>query len=172
MKTMAGSLGSAFISAAIIVSTFGITNVFIMTGPRVYYVMASENMFLPVAARLHPRFGTPHYSILLQSIWASALLLTNSYGQLLQYVTFGDWIFFGLAALALLVLRRKMPGLDRPYRTWGYPVVPLLFTTISAAVVLNVVISAPLKSAVGSLIILGGLPLYAFFRKRRNPGAA
>jgi len=172
MKTIAGPLGGAFISMAIIVSTFGITNVFIMTGPRVYYVMARESMFLPVASRLHPRFGTPHYSILLQSVWASALLLTNSYGQLLQYVTFGDWIFFGLTALSLLVLRRKMPAIERPYRTWGYPLVPLLFAAISAAVVLNVIISAPLKSAVGSTIILGGLPLYAFFRRKQKPDAA
>jgi APA family basic amino acid/polyamine antiporter len=168
MMTLAGPLGASFISLAIIVSTFGITNVFIMTGPRVYYVMARESMFLPVAARLHPRYGTPHYSILLQSLWASALLLTNSYGQLLQYVTFGDWIFFGLAALALLVLRRKMPAVERPYRTWGYPVVPLLFAVISLAVVLNVIISMPLKSAVGSLIILAGLPICAFFRRRER----
>ena len=168
MMTLAGPLGASFISLAIIVSTFGITNVFIMTGPRVYYVMARESMFLPVAARLHPRYGTPHYSILLQSLWASALLLTNSYGQLLQYVTFGDWIFFGLAALALLVLGRKMPAVERPYRTWGYPVVPLLFAVISLAVVLNVIISMPLKSAAGSLIILAGLPICAFFRRRER----
>jgi APA family basic amino acid/polyamine antiporter len=171
MRTMAGPLGASFISLAIIVSTFGITNVFIMTGPRVYYVMARESMFLPVASRLHPRYETPHYSILLQSLWASALLLTNSYGQLLQYVTFGDWIFFGLTALALLVLRRKMPAVERPYRTWGYPVVPLVFLAISLAVVLNVVISAPLKSAVGSMIILGGLPFYAFFRRKERSDA-
>ena len=168
MMTMAGPLGASFISLAIVVSTFGITNVFIMTGPRVYYVMARESMFLPVASRLHPRYGTPHYSILLQSLWASALLLTNSYGQLLQYVTFGDWIFFGLAALALLVLGRKMPAVERPYRTWGYPVVPLLFAVISLAVVLNVIISMPLKSAAGSLIILAGLPICAFFRRRER----
>ena len=169
MRAMAGPPGAAFISVAIIVSTFGITNVFIMTGPRVYYVMANQRMFLPAAARLHPRFGTPHFSIFLQSIWASALLLTNSYGQLLQYVTFGDWIFFGLTASALLVLRGKMPALDRPYKTWGYPWVPLLFAAVSAAVVLNVIISSPLKSSVGAVIILGGLLIYAFFRRRQSP---
>jgi APA family basic amino acid/polyamine antiporter len=168
MRAMAGPLGASFISLAIIISTFGITNVFIMTGPRVYYVMAGERMFLPVAARLHPRYGTPHYSILFQTLWATALLLTNSYGQLLQYVTFGDWIFFGLTALSLLVLRRKMPDLERPYRTWGYPLVPLVFLGVSAAVVLNVIVSKPLKSAAGTAIILGGLPIYAFFRRRKK----
>ena len=172
MRTMAGPLGATFISLAIIISTFGITNVFVMTGPRVYYVMARENMFLPIASRLHPRYRTPHHSILLQSVWATALLLTNSYGQLLQYVTFGDWIFFGLTALALLALRRKSPGMKRPYRTWGYPLVPLVFLAVSAAVVLNVMVSSPLKSALGALIILGGLPIFLFFRKRKAaPGA-
>src|SRR4030043_298490 len=86
MMTMAGPLGASFISLAIIVSTFGITNVFIMTGPRGDYVRARESMFLPVASRLHPRYGTPPYSILCQALWASALLLTKRYGQLLQYV--------------------------------------------------------------------------------------
>ena len=171
MRVMAGPWGASFISLAIIISTFGITNVFIMTGPRVYYVMAREKMFIPLAARLHPRYHTPHYSIFLQSVWASLLLLTNSYGQLLQYVTFGDWIFFGLTALALMVLRKKRPDLDRPYKTWGYPLVPLLFFLISAAVVLNVFISSPAKSSIGSAIILGGLPLYGFFRKKEKANA-
>jgi len=172
MRTMTGPLGASFISLAIIISTFGITNVFVMTGPRVYFVMARESMFLPVASRLHPRYGTPHYSILLQSLWATALLLTNSYGQLLRYVTFGDWIFFGLTALALLVLRKKMPDVERPYRTWGYPLVPFVFLAVSIAVVINVIISAPLKSAVGSIIILGGLPIFAFFRSRETREAS
>lgn len=171
MRAMAGRWGGSFISAAIIISTFGITNVFIMTGPRVYYLMARENMFIPLAARLHPRYRTPHYSIFLQSGWASVLLLTNSYGQLLQYVTFGDWIFFGLTALALIVLRKKMPGLERPYKTWGYPAVPLLFFLVSGAVVLNVFLTSPVKSTIGSAIILGGLPLYVFFRKKEKKHA-
>jgi APA family basic amino acid/polyamine antiporter len=130
--------------------------------------MAQEKMFLPLAARLYQRYHTPHYSIFMQSFWASLLLLTNSYGQLLQYVTFGDWIFFGLTALALIVLRKKMPDLDRPYKTWGYPLVPVLFFLISAAVVVNVFVSSPAKSSIGSAIILGGLPLYVFFRKREK----
>jgi APA family basic amino acid/polyamine antiporter len=167
MRTMAGPLGASFISLAIIISTFGITNVFIMTGPRVYYVMARERMFLPVASCLHRRYGTPHYSILLQSLWASALLLTNSYGRLLQYVTFGDWIFFGRSPRPAGFRRRARPSNDL-YRTWGYPLVPLVFLAVSVAVVLNVIISSPLKSAAGSAIILGGLPIYVFFRRKER----
>jgi len=160
LRAMVGPWGARFISLAIIISTFGITNVFILTGARVYQVMAEHRAFLPLASRLHPRFGTPYFSIFFQSLWASCLLLTKTYGQLLQYVTFGDWIFFGLTALALIVLRRKMPDLPRPYKTWGYPIVPLAFFLISAAVVLNVFVSSFGKSLIGSAIILAGLPLY------------
>jgi APA family basic amino acid/polyamine antiporter len=167
-QAMVGPWGARFVSLAIIVSTFGITNVFILTGARVYQAMAGSGAFLPLAARLHPRFGTPYVSIFFQSVWASCLLLTNTYGQLLQVVTFGDWIFFSLTALALMVLRKKMPDAPRPYRAWGYPLVPLFFFLISAAVVVNIFISSFVKSLVGSAIILAGLPFYHFTWKKGN----
>jgi APA family basic amino acid/polyamine antiporter len=166
LQAMVGPWGARFVSAAIIVSTFGITNVFILTGARVYQSMARSGMFIPAAARVHPRTGTPVLAIVLQSAWASGLLLTNSYGRLLQTVTFGDWIFFGLTALALIVLRRKMPNAPRPYKAWGYPIAPALFFLVSAAVVINVFLTSPAKSFVGTAIILAGLPLYAVSRRR------
>lgn len=166
LEAMAGPWGARFISAAIVVSTFGITNVFVLTGARVYQVMAEKGMFIPAAARVHRRFGTPHIAILIQAVWASGLLLSNTYGQLLQYVTFGDWIFYGFTALALIVLRRKLPNLERPYRTWGYPLTPTLFFLIAVAVVVNVFVSSPVKSFVGTAIILAGLPIYALVRRK------
>jgi APA family basic amino acid/polyamine antiporter len=168
VRAMVGDWGATFVSLSVVISTFGITNVFILTGARVYYVMARERAFLPLASRLHPRFKTPAYSILFQSLWASALLFSNTYGQLLRYVTFGDWIFFALTGLALLVLRQKKPDLLRPYRVWGYPVVPVVFFLISSTVVINIVISSPLKSLAGSAIILAGLPAY-YLSRRREP---
>jgi APA family basic amino acid/polyamine antiporter len=165
-EAMVGPWGAKFISLAIIISTFGITNVFVLTGARVYHVMAKAGAFLPPAARLHSRWGTPHVSIFIQAAWASCLLLTNTYGQLLQYVTFGDWIFFGLTALALILLRKKMPDAPRPYRVWGYPAVPLSFFLISAAVVLNVFVRSFGKSLIGTAIILAGLPLYSISRRK------
>lgn len=166
VEAMVGPWGGVFVSLAVIISTFGITNVFILTGPRVYEAMARENAFLPLAAKRHPRYDTPYYSLFMQSLWVSGLLFTNTYGQLLQYVTFGDWIFFGLAALALMVLRKKMPLVPRPYKTWGYPVIPALFFLISAAVVLNVFFLSFLKSLIGTVIILSGLPLYLISRRK------
>jgi basic amino acid/polyamine antiporter, APA family len=166
LASVVGTWGGRFISLAIVISTFGITNVFILTGARVYQAMAGTRAFLPVAGRVHPRFGTPHIAIILQSGWATVLLLSNTYGQLLQFVTFGDWIFFGLTALALILLRRKMPDAPRPYRVWGYPVVPAVFFLVSAAVVANVFAASFLKSAAGTLLILAGLPVYHFLRKQ------
>jgi basic amino acid/polyamine antiporter, APA family len=165
-SAIVGPWGGRFVSLAIIISTFGITNVFILTGARVYQSMAEVGMFLPIAAKRHRRFGSPHIAILLQSSWATCLLVTNTYGRLLQYVTFGDWIFFGLTALALIVLRSKMPDATRPYRTWGYPVVPALFFLISAAVVVNVFVSAFFKSLVGLGIIGAGLIFYELSGKK------
>jgi APA family basic amino acid/polyamine antiporter len=166
LASVVGPWGGRFISLAIVISTFGITNVFILTGARVYQTMAGSRAFLPVAGRVHPRFGTPHIAIILQSGWATVLLLSNTYGQLLRFVTFGDWIFFGLTALALILLRRKMPAAPRPYRVWGYPVVPAVFFLVSAAVVINVFVASFLKSAVGTLLILAGLPVYLLTRKQ------
>ncbi len=166
MEAMVGPWGARFVSAAIVVSTFGITNVFILTGARVYQAMGRAGLFLPLAARAHPRFGTPAAAIVLQSAWASVLLLTKGYGPLLQYVTFGDWIFFGLTALALIVLRRTRPHAERPYKAWGYPVVPALFFLVSAAVVVNVFVTHPGRSLVGTAIILAGLPIYLWLRRK------
>ena len=168
LQALVGPWGGRFIAAAIVVSTFGITNVFILTGARVYQAMARSGLFLGAAGRVHPKYGTPALAIVFQSAWASGLLLSNGYGRLLQYVTFGDWIFFGLTALALIVLRRTQPGAPRPYRAWGYPIVPALFFLVSAAVVINVLVSSPLKSLIGAAIILAGLPLYALSGRKGN----
>ncbi len=163
-----GPIGSRLIAAAIVISTFGITNVFILTGPRVYQAMAREGAFLPLAGRVHPRYQSPYFSIFLQSAWASALLFTNTYSQLLQYVTFGDWIFFGLAAVALIVLRHRLPSRPDTYRVWLYPFIPAVFALVSFAVVLNVFVASPVKSLLGTGIILGGLPLYALTKRKSN----
>ncbi len=171
VAALIGPWGARFIALAIIVSTFGFLGVVILTGPRVYAAMAQEGAFLGMAGRLHPRYETPYLAIWIQAAWACGLLFTKSYGQLLEFVTFGDWIFFALTALALIVLRAKKPGWPRPYRAWGYPVVPALFLLISAAVVVNVFLMSPGKSLIGLLIILSGLPVYLLARPaRKAPG--
>ena len=170
-EALAGPWGGKFIALAIIVSTFGFLGVAILTGPRVYAAMAQEGAFPAAAARLHPRFQTPYLAIGIQAVWSCGLLFTKTYGQLLEFVTFGDWIFYGFTAAALLVLRRTEPDIPRPYRTWGYPVVPVLFLLISVAVVVNVFVMSFVKSLIGLLIILAGLPVYWISRARRRDPA-
>ncbi|OGD25983.1 MAG: hypothetical protein A2Y56_09565 [Candidatus Aminicenantes bacterium RBG_13_63_10] len=171
VEAMVGPWGAKFIALAVIVSTLGFLSVAILTGPRVYAAMAQEGAFFPAAGRLHPRFQTPYLAIALQAVWSCGLLFTKSYGQLLEFVTFGDWIFYGLTAAALLVMRRKFPDMPRPYRAWGYPVVPALFLLISAAVVVNVFVMSFRKSLIGVGIILAGLPVYWMSRSRSGEPA-
>jgi APA family basic amino acid/polyamine antiporter len=171
VEAMTGPWGAKFIALAVVVSTFGFLSVAVLTGPRVYAAMAQEGAFLAAAGRLHPRFQTPTLAIGLQAVWSCGLLFTKSYGQLLEFVTFGDWIFYGLTAMALIALRRKFPEMPRPYRTWGYPFVPALFLLISVAVVVNVFMMSFVKSLIGLLIILAGLPVYWASRARSRNAA-
>lgn len=167
VKVMMGSRGTAFFSLAIIVSTLSIANVAILAGSRVYYSMAKEKAFFPIAAKLHPSHSTPYASIFLQSLWATILLFTNTYSQLLQYVIFGTWLFLGLSVISLFIFRKKMPDASRPFKTWGYPFTPFLFSLISAAVVLNIIVSNFVKSLIGIGIILAGFPIYYLLGKQR-----
>ena len=124
-------------TAAIAISTFGFLNLCVLAPTRVYYAMAADGAFFPQVARLHPKYQTPSLAIVLQSTWAIALTLTGTYGQLLDYVVFADWIFFGLTVASVFVFRRTMPDAPRPFRTWGYPVTPALFVIAAIAIVVQ-----------------------------------
>lgn len=168
MEIIGGSLGAAFISMAIIISTLGISHVMILTGSRVLYAMAEEKVFIPVASKIHPRYETPHAALIIQAAAASIFVFTNSYGELLQYVVFADAIFISLIAAAVIVLRRKMPSAERPYRVWGYPVTPLIVAVIFGAIALNVLAASPVQSGIGVLLILIGLPFYEYYTRKQN----
>ena len=138
---MFGSLGDRFVTAAIAISTFGFLDLAILAPTRVYYAMAADRVFLPALSRLHPTYQTPWIAILIQSTWSCVLALTGRYEQLLNYVVFADWIFFGLTVATLLVFegairyQRVHRGPSGP----GYPYVQIGFVVVAAAVVLSVV---------------------------------
>ena len=121
-----GAAGERFVSAAIAISTFGFLNLSVLAPARVYYAMAADGAFHPSLARLHPRFGTPDVAIILQAVWAIALAVTGRYEQLLSWVVFGDWIFFGLTVAGLFVLRRRL-GPPASHGTPLYPWLPAFF---------------------------------------------
>jgi APA family basic amino acid/polyamine antiporter len=172
-EMMFGPLGDRFVTAAIAISTFGFLNLAILAPTRVYYAMAADRLFLPGLARLHPRFRTPWLAIVVQSTWSCILALTGRYEQLLNYVVFADWIFFGLTVATVFVFRRTVPPHTRPgssFLTPGYPLVPGAFSIIAAAVVLSVVYADPSSSARGALLLAAGIPVYYWYSRSRGAG--
>jgi APA family basic amino acid/polyamine antiporter len=172
-----GAAGDQFVTAAIAISTFGFLNLAILAPTRVYYAMAADGLFVPALARLHPVYHTPWLAIVVQSIWSCLLALTGRYDQLLNYVVFADWIFFGLTVATVLVFRRRMPVSGRPpgsFLTLGYPIIPLAFCTVAAAVVASVVAADSGSAARGALLLALGIPVYYAFARRRTgrPAAA
>ncbi len=138
----------------------------VLAGPRVYYAMARDGHFFASAARVHPRFRTPVTAIVAQSAWSGLLVLAGTFEQLVVYTGFAVVLFSGLAVAALFVLRRRHPGAERPFRTWGYPFAPLFFVAASLAMTVNAVWREPVASGAGLLVIGSGLPVYFWFRRR------
>ena len=176
-RRMFGAGGDVFISAAIAISTFGFLDLAILAPTRVYYAMAADRLFVPALASLHPRFGTPGPAIAVQSAWSCVLALTGSYEQLTNYVVFADWIFFGLTVLTVLTFRRALPLSRRSpdaFRAPGFPVLPIAFVLISAAVVASVIGSAPGSAAKGAALIAIGIPVYYWYahHSRRTAGTS
>jgi APA family basic amino acid/polyamine antiporter len=161
-----GPAGGLAISAAVLVSTFGTVNGFILAGPRVYYAMAKDRLFFKRIGEIHGRFHTPAFSIVLQGVWAALLTLTGKFEQLFTYVIFASWLYYAMAVSAVIVLRRKRPDAPRPYKTWGYPVVPVLFVAIALWFVYNTLTTDPRDSLMGLFLVLLGLPAYFYWRRR------
>ena len=162
-RLLFGAAGDRFVTAAIAISTFGFLNICVLAPTRVYYAMAADGAFFPQVARLHPKDQTPSLAIVLQSTWAIALALTGTYGQLLDYVVFADWIVFGLTVASVLVFRRTMPNAPRPFRAWGYPVTPALFVLAAVAIVVSVIRVSPIQSAVGAALMAAGVPAFYYW---------
>ena len=165
---MVGPAGATFITASAMISILGFVNVAILSNSRLPYALARDGEFLAAAGKVHPRFGTPHVSIALLGGWSLVLLLVTKgeIGALLSGVVFADWIFFGLGAASLFVLRRTMPDAKRPYRAWGYPVVPALFVVAAIFGVLSAFVAAPKTSLLGTALLVAGVVVHLVLRRR------
>ena len=165
---LVGSTGATFISVAAMLSILGFVNVVILATPRIFFAMARDGVFLQAAARVHPRYGSPHISILIMGGWAIALLVITQgeIGALLSGVVFADWIFFGLGAASVFALRRSRPDAPRPYRAWGYPVVPGLFVLAAVLGIVSAYRSSLRTSLLGTGIL--GMGVVVFYVTTRD----
>ncbi|UCH10547.1 MAG: amino acid permease [Fidelibacterota bacterium] len=159
-----GGVGTTLVILAILISTLGGVHVNVLACPRIYYAMAEEGLFFQSLARIHPRYGTPATSLLVQGVWSSFLVFSGTFDQLITYVVFASWIFYAMSCAGVIILRRKQPQLPRPYKTWGYPWVPLAFIVFAALLVLNTIISDPRDALIGLGLILTGLPAYLYWK--------
>jgi len=179
-----GRVALALAAGVVMISTFGAANGTLLTGPRIFHAMARDRLFFHQMAFLHPRFRTPYWSILFQGLWACLLILVPFnefinpllgwekdlalFDQLITFVIFASWVFYGTSVAAVMVLRRRRPDLPRPYRAWGYPVLPFLFVLTSIGFVANTIRTQPKEALAGVLIVLFGIPAF-FWWKSRNP---
>ena len=169
-----GTGSASALSLLILLAILGAANTNVLTSPRVLFAMARDGLFFRRVCHVHPRFHTPDAAILALAGWATVLTLSGTFEQLLAFVVFGQWIFFGLTASAVLVLRRRRPDLSRPVVTWGYPATPVLFIAAAVFIAVSAVMASPWNAAAGLGLIVLGLPAYALWRSAgpvREPDA-
>ena len=170
------SLVAGLIAACLMASSLGTLHTSILTGARVPYAMARDRLFMPRLARLSPRTHVPIGALVVQGIWAGILTLSGSFDLLTDYVIFGSWIFYGLTTASVFIFRRKMPNAERPYKAWGYPVVPILFLLVTGFLLFSTLLPDPaaglkginLNALVGLGLIALGLPVYWFLSRRHH----
>ena len=166
MASVFGAASSKLLSLVVLISIFSATNGLMLTAPRLYFSMARDGVFLSRLAHVSERFGTPVSAIVLLAVWSALLAASGTFVQLLTYVVFAGWIFYGLGALAVFGSRRKYPNAVRPFRTPGYPITPLLFTLSAAMVVINTMREQPKQAMVGLSVVLLGTPAFYLWRAR------
>jgi APA family basic amino acid/polyamine antiporter len=183
MQAILGSRGTILMAVAIMISTFGCNNGLILAGARVYYAMACDGLFFKRVSRLNTRH-VPAVALIAQGLWASLLTLPrtvtinpqtginvygNVYTQLLEYIVSADLIFYALMVGAVIFMRRRAPELARPYRTFGYPIVPVIYIALAVLLVIDLAYLAPSTSGIGYLLVLTGIPVYLIWRKTPQP---
>ena len=165
---LVGFGGGAFMAGLVVFSTLGGLTGIILCGPRVYYSMAQDGLLFRWIGKVHSKYKTPHRAIVIQAVWSSVLVVTGTYRALFTRVVYTEWIFFGLMAIGLILLRRRK-DLQRGYSIWGYPVIPIVFTLSSFVIVIYQILTSPKESLIGLSLVLIGLPVYYLWTKNKSP---
>ncbi|HEX5413833.1 MAG TPA: amino acid permease [Terriglobia bacterium] len=171
MEAMVGPKGAGLMAAAIVISTFGCMNGLSLAGARVYYAMAKDRLFFKKVGTVNPKYHTPAVSLIVQAVWASLLTMSGTYSELLDYVIFAVLLFYILTILGLFRLRRTRPDAPRPYRAWGYPVVPVLYILLAVFIEWALLMNRPVRSLEGLGIVAVGIPIYFLWHGRNSPTA-
>jgi APA family basic amino acid/polyamine antiporter len=166
LQQMFGASGGGLMSIAILVSTFGCCNGLILAGARVYYAMAKDGLFFKATGAVHPKYHTPRNALFVQGIWTCILCLSGTYGQLLDYIIFAVLVFYILTIAGLFVLRRTRPDAERPYRAFGYPVLPALYIVLALFIDVVLLLYKPQYTWPGLIIVLLGIPVYLVWSRR------
>jgi len=170
--TFLGEYGGKLVAVAFVISALGALNGSILSNARVPYAMARDGLFFSRMGSLSAGARVPVFAVVIQAVWSSVLAVSGTFDQLTDCLLFASWIFYGLVTSSVFVLRRKLPDLPRPYRTLGYPLVPLAFVLVSSWLVINTFIEKRVESVTGIVLILLGLPIYWYFRRSQRRGAA
>lgn len=166
VQRVVGPGAAKLIAVAIVISMFSAANGIALTAPRVFFAMAQDGLFFRRLAEVHPRFGTPAVAVSWSCAWAAVLALSGTFEQLLTYVVFAGWLFYGLGAVSVFVYRRTQPDVERPFRVPGYPVTPILFILSALAIVANTLVAQPVQGLLGIAVVLSGVPAYLVWRKK------
>lgn len=167
-QSFLGDFGGRFVSIVFVVSAFGALNGSILSNARVPYAMARGGMFFQKMGALHRTTHVPVFGLVVQGVWSCVLALSGTFDQLTDCLLFASWIFYGLVTSSVFVLRRKLPQAERPYKTFGYPVVPLMFVLVALWLIINTLFTKPVESVVGLVLMALGLPLYFYFRTQKK----
>ena len=166
VRHFAGGTGATLISIIILITTLGCTNATILMPPRVYYAMAKDGLFFPRAAEIHPKYNTPNPALWIQGFWACMLVLSGSFDQLTDMLIFAAFFFYGATAFGVFVMRIREPNAERPYKVWGYPVVPALFVLFCATLIVVTCMTHPREAGLGVVLMLTGVPLYYYWNRK------
>ena len=161
-----GPLGASLVAVTVLMSIVGSANGWTMTSPRLYFAQARDGLFPNAFARIHSRYQTPHFAILLFGAWSALLVLTGTYETLASYAMFAAWVFYGLTTAGLLVLRRRYPDRPRPYSMWGYPITLVLFLAVAVGFIVNTLIATPGPALMATLIMAAGVPVYFVWKRK------